>query len=75
MENKEDKKEFQCTDNEGNLMSLSIEPQEKYPNRYDLKYIFNGKVFQLQHFPSFRDASNMWELLSLLPKKNNKKEK
>lgn len=61
-------KKFICKDEHGNIMRLVLEPQEKYTTRYDLKYYFNDKEFKLFHFPSWRDASTMWDLLKLISK-------
>jgi hypothetical protein len=66
-------REFKCVDEDGNIMRLVLEPQEKYPTRFDLKYFFNTKLFKLQHFPSWRDASNMWDLLELISLKKGEK--
>jgi len=67
-------KEFKCSDENGNVMRLVLEPQEKYPSRYDLKYFFNSKMFKLQYFPSRREAANTWDLLELLSLKQTKEE-
>lgn len=63
---------FECKDGDGNIMRLVLEPQKKYPGRFELKYIFNTKIFRLQHFSSSRDACNMWDLLGLISKKQCK---
>lgn len=69
------KKEFKCVDENGNVMRLVLEPQEKYHTRFDLMYYFNSKKFKLQHFPTWRDASTMWDLLELISNQKQKEEK
>lgn len=60
-------------DKDGNTWILSMKPQEKYPNRHELGFSFNGINFVLQYFVKQKDANNFWELLNMLTK--NKEEK
>jgi hypothetical protein len=57
-------------DENGNTWVLSMKPQEKYPNRHELGFSFNGINFVLQYFVKSKDADNFWELLNMLT--NNK---
>lgn len=60
---------FKSKDADGNTWELSIIQQENYPNRFDLKFSFNGKSYQIHHFRTEKDASNVWELLEGISKR------
>ena len=62
-------KPFKSKDNDGNDWQLAIIQQESYPNRFDLKFSFCGKSYQIHHFRTERDATNVWELLEGISKR------
>lgn len=62
----EQKKEFKAVDDKGNEWRITLEPQEKYNNRFDLKFYFKTKAYKIQQFGTARDADNVWELLEAM---------
>jgi len=62
----EQKKEFKAVDEKGNEWKIALEPQEKYENRFNLKFYFKTKAYTIQQFGTSRDATNVWELLEAM---------
>lgn len=52
-------------DKDGNHFWFGLEPLDKYPSRYYLKFKLNEKEFQVQFFTARKDAFNFWDLMKL----------